>query len=289
MTARTEHTAFSTAHPIVAATYLAITLGLTMSCIQPVMIALALAGGLAFGLVSRGWRDVLASLRWQLPAILLIACLNPLFSAAGSTEVLRLGVRAVYLESLLYGLSMGGLFVASTLWFRAAAEMLPVERVMALAGDAAPTVALMVSMCLRMVPRLLRQAREVVAVQETSLPAAASRRERTVLRLRASNVLMAWALEDSIETADAMRARGWGAAPRRSTYSRHRLRASDVAVALGLAAAGAVCCFLGWVATSQYAYYPQASRLALWWGYLPIAAWMALPSLLAAIETRRFA
>ncbi len=79
--------------------------------------------------------------------------LNPLFSASGSTEVFRIGMRAVYLESMVYGLCMGGLFVASVLWFEAAASMLEYDKVLALLGNAAPVIALMISMCMRLIPQ----------------------------------------------------------------------------------------------------------------------------------------
>lgn len=85
--------------------------------------------------------------------ILIVAVLNPLFSASGSTELFRIGMRAVYLESMVYGLCMGGLFVASVLWFEAAASMLEYDKVLALLGNAAPVIALMISMCMRLIPQ----------------------------------------------------------------------------------------------------------------------------------------
>ena len=48
---------------------------------------------------------------------------------------------------------------------------------------------------------------------------------------------MGWSMEDSLETASAMKARGWGAAVRRTTYARHRFRRLDVAA---LAVGGAL-------------------------------------------------
>ena len=98
--------AFSMSHPAVPALYIVLTLGLTMSSMQPVLIALSLAGGLAYGFATRGAAHTLGALRWQLPVILIIALVNPLFSASGSTELFRIGMRAVYLESMVYGLSL---------------------------------------------------------------------------------------------------------------------------------------------------------------------------------------
>ena len=144
--------------------------------------------------------------------ILIIALVNPLFSASGSTEVFRIGMRAVYLESMVYGLCMGGLFVASVLWFEAAASMLEYDKVLALLGNAAPVIALMISMCMRLIPQFLRRGRTVLAVQDAIDVPGRAPADPVRSRLRASSVLMGWGMEDSLERADAMRSRGWGAA-----------------------------------------------------------------------------
>ena len=63
--------AFSMSHPAVPALYMVLTLGLTMFSMQPVLIALSLAGGLAYGFATRGAARTLGALRWQLPVILI--------------------------------------------------------------------------------------------------------------------------------------------------------------------------------------------------------------------------
>ena len=280
--------AFSMSHPAVPALYMVLTLGLTMFSMQPVLIALSLAGGLAYGFATRGTVRTLGALRWQLPVILIIALVNPLFSASGSTELFRIGMRAVYLESLVYGLCMGGLFVASVLWFEAAASMLEYDKVLALLGNAAPVIALMISMCMRLIPQFLRRGRTVLAVQDAiDVPGRAST-DPVRSRLRASSVLMGWGMEDSLERADAMRSRGWGAVPRRTTYARYRLGRSDVVALVGLALFGAVAVAVAWTATTQYSFYPQLSVPAPWQGYVVYAVWMALPCVLCAIDEKRF-
>lgn len=52
--------AFSMSHPAVPALYMMLTLGLTMFSMQPVLIALSLAGGLAYGFATRGAARTLA-------------------------------------------------------------------------------------------------------------------------------------------------------------------------------------------------------------------------------------
>ena len=280
--------AFSMSHPAVPALYIVLTLGLTMFSMQPVLIALSLAGGLAYGFATRGAVCTLGALRWQLPVILIIALVNPLFSASGSTELFHIGMRAVYLESMAYGLCMGGLFVASVLWFEAAASMLEYDKVLALLGNAAPVIALMISMCMRLIPQFLRRGRTVLAVQDAIDVPGRAPADPVRSRLRASSVLMGWGMEDSLERADAMRSRGWGAATRRTTYARYRLGRRDIAALIGLALFGAAAVAVAWTATTQYSFYPQLSVPSPWPGYVVYAAWMALPCVLHAIDEKRF-
>lgn len=285
---------FATCHPVVPAVYVAVTLALTMACMQPVLIGLSLLGALSFSCTVRGVAPTMGMLRWQIPVIILISLVNPLFSASGSTELLRIGAHAVYAESLAYGASMGALFVASVTWFMGAAEMLPFDRVMALLGNAAPTVTLMTSMAMRLIPRFVRQGKTIDSVQRVARSCAlasfagqsprADRHLDLRLRLRLSSVLMGWTMEDSLETADAMRARGWGAAARRTTYTRFRFGARDARAFVLIAAFALVAMLLGYVATTQFAFYPTMPALVPWWGYVPYAAWMLLPSILFVIE-----
>ena len=197
-------------------------------------------------------------------------------------------MRAVYLESMVYGLCMGGLFVASVLWFEAAASMLEYDKVLALLGNAAPVIALMISMCMRLIPQFLRRGRTVLAVQDAIDVPGRAPTDPVRSRLRASSVLMGWGMEDSLERADAMRSRGWGAATRRTTYARYRLGRSDVAALVGLALFGAAAVAVAATATTQYSFYPQLSVPAPWLGYVVYAAWMVLPCALHALDEKRF-
>lgn len=283
-----EHTAFSSLHPVVPALYLVVTLALTMGSMQPVLIAVSLAAAFCYGCCARGVRQSLASLRWQLPFVIVVSLVNPLFSASGSTELFRVGLRAVYLESLVYGCAMGCLFIACALWFQAACRMLPFDKVMALAGNAAPTVALMVSMTMRLIPKFVRRGRQIAAVQTVDGQASGRPADEVRDRLRLTSVLMGWGMEDSLETADAMRARGWGSS-RRTTYTRYRFGVRDAAVLAALGAGGAVCILLSAIACGQFSFYPTLSRLVAWWGYVPYAVWMFLPVLLHVRERRLYA
>ncbi|WP_418256411.1 energy-coupling factor transporter transmembrane component T, partial [Gordonibacter urolithinfaciens] len=227
-------TAFDRYHPAVAFGYFACVLAFGMAAMQPVYLALSLAAALSYSIVLRGVRATLRTALWQMPLILVMAVANPLFSAMGSTELFRIGLRAFYLESLVFGACMGAMLVCVLLWFSNASRVLSSDKVMALFGNAAPTIGLMLSMAMRLVPQFMRRGATVGDVQRACTSARATGlREGARSQLRLTSVLMGWGMEDSLETADAMRARGWGARARRTTYRRCRFRARDGA-ALGV-------------------------------------------------------
>lgn len=327
-------------HPAVPAVFVVITLGLTMFSMHPALVVISFVGGLAYAVCVHGTCAALSSLRWQLPVVLVVALVNPLFVHMGSTELFSFFGRPVFLESLLYGCTMALLFLASVQWFTAGSAMLSYDKVLGLLGNSIPVVALMVSMAMRLVPRFLRRGREIASVQDVALSCAVStgdgagavpderfpqeprtpRTPRTsaevgggasarclplglaaravrgrglpsgvASRLRQSSVLMGWAMEDSLETADAMRARGWGACKRRTTYMPYRFTARDAVAVAMLLAGGLLCAWISWTLTAPYAFYPRLSPIEMWWGYLPYAAWMLLPAVLHSYEMRRFA
>ena len=245
---KVKHTAFDSSHPSVAIAYFCGMAGLTMFCMQPVLAAISLAGALLFGACVRGPLATLRGLRWQLPMVAVVALANPLFSASG-------------------------------------------------AGSRVPVVALMVSMAARLVPQLVRRGNVVTSVDRVVTGQAAKdgvvpARGRGLrgLRLRVasaatvSGALVGWSLSDSLDAADSMRARGWGAVPDRSSYQPWAFRSSDAwALTLVVCLVG-LCTLLGWVACSQYRFYPTMSVLLPWWGYAPYALLSLLPSILHAKE-----
>lgn len=267
-------TAFDTCHPAVPAAFFAAVLGLTMAAVQPVLTVLSLVAALAYGGFLRGPRAVARSLRWQVPLVVLVAVANPLFSSSGSTELFRLGSRAVYAESLFYGLVMGMLLAAVTVWFSNAAHVLTSDKVMAVLGNRFPTISLMVSMALRLVPRFVDRGREIAAAHDACT---AARATGLKARLRQVSVLMEWGMEDSLETADSMRARGWRRGQRRTRYRRGSFTARDAALAGALAALALLALAVAAIAVSQYRFYPVASELRLWWGFLVWAAFLLYP------------
>ena len=275
--------AFEVWHPMVPAVYFAGTIALAMFGICPTCVALSLVGGLAFSLVTQGLHASLAKLRWQLPLLVLICVINPLYSGMGSTLLGKVGPFRVYAESLAYGAVMGALLVSVLLWFEAAGSVLGADELMELGGSMLPTTTLAVSMVMRLIPQLMGRARTSRDVMRVVRGSSAGLHEHT----RLMGVLLTWSLEDSIERSDSMRARGWGARQRRSTYRTHMLRHRD-AVALAVVLALLASAAWGiWQTLAGWRFYPTMRGTAEPWVLVPYGLLTILPTAMVLIEELR--
>ncbi|MBQ6455424.1 MAG: hypothetical protein IJJ32_04990 [Eggerthellaceae bacterium] len=299
-------TAFDTYHPAIAAIYLVAALVFTMAAFHPVFLAMNFIMAIAYNIFLRGWRPALKTLTWQLPLLLIITLLNPIFSQSGSTVLFMFGYSAFYLESLVYGLCMGIMLVSIMQWFSNLSHILTSDKMMQLTGRVMPTIGLMVTMILRLVPQFMRCSKSIRSTQEfctsanldnqvgfgaqgipdsgTSKGFFAKRADSVRTYLRDLTVLMGWGMEDSLDTSEAMRARGWGAAPKRTTYQRSDFRARDgvMAAIMGVLIVISTVCAIA--ACTQFTYYPELSELIVWWGYLPYLLFLIIPFILEIKE-----
>lgn len=281
--------AFDACHATVPAALFAGAVALAMLAVHPVCVAVSLAGALLFSLLARGGAATARGLAWQLPLLALVCLLNPLFSASGSTLLFKFGPRSVYLESLAYGATMGGLMVAVVLWFEGAAAVLTQDRLLALAPRRARTLPLVAGMVAQLVPQLLRRSRGVCASLAACTAAGPRPGARDALT-RASSLLLSWSLEESLERADSMRARGWESGRPRTAYRPERLRPRDVAALAGIAALLIVTATCAWAVCAQWRFYPRMSGLGPWWACVPCALLALLPAaaeLAARLRERR--
>lgn len=292
-------TAFDTYHPAIAAIYLVAALVFTMAAFHPVFLAMNLIVAVAYNIFLRGWRPALKTLGWQLPLLIIIAIINPIFSQSGSTILFKFGHSAFYLESLVYGLCMGVMLIAVMQWFSNLSHILTSDKMMQLTGRFMPTIGLMVTMILRLVPQFMRRSKAIRSTQEVCTAASlekqlgygaqdspenaqnrgffAKRADSVRSYLRDLTVLMGWGMEDSLDTSEAMRARGWGAAPKRTTYKRSDFRLRDGIMAAIMGALIVLSGFLAVVACMQFTYYPELSELIVWWGYVPYFIFLIIP------------
>lgn len=267
-------TAFDAQHPTIALAYFGAVLVLAMAAPHPLLLAISFAAALLCGVWLRGGGRVAKSLAWQLPLIAIIVAINPLFSSTGTTEVFRIGTQAVYAEGYANAATMALLLVCVMQWFSNADAVLGSDKVMGALGRVLPTVGLMLSMAMRLIPHFVRRGRTVNAAlgactaARGAAPATAEytepspettkrpRRARFSGQLRTITTLMGWSMEDSLEAADSMRCRGWGATRKRTTFQRQRFRARDGALLAVLALFAAAAAVAAWQLMQGFSFFP---------------------------------
>ncbi len=240
--------AFATLNPFLTLAYLVLVIVFALVVRSPVAQAVGLVGALVSYLSVRGrggWRLI----AFALAVVIVTAFFNALFNPRGVTVLFTyLGGRTFTVEALALGLSTGVMFATALVWFACMSAIFTSDCFSYVLGRLMPSVTLVLSMSLRLVPLYGRKAHEMQEARR-ALGAGGGRQGTRSAHLReagaVASALATWALESSIETADSMRSRGYGLA-RPTFYQRHPVQALDVFVAgTGLVLAACVAASLG--------------------------------------------
>jgi energy-coupling factor transport system permease protein len=232
---------FSQYHPAANFLYIAAAVFCTMYTLRPACVVLSFVCGSIYSIFLGGARAYLSALRPLLIMFVIIALFNPLTNHRGITTLFYLfgnqGI-PITLEATIYGLCSGGMLISIFIWFRCYQVLITTDKFMYLFGRAAPTSSMVVSMILKLVPVTIRKYREIdeahAALYKSSDSVDRKGKIRTAARV--SGVLLGRTMEDSIETAESMRARGYGSG-KRTRFTIYRFAPADIA---SLAALGAL-------------------------------------------------
>lgn len=231
---------FKKYHPLVNFLYFALTLSLSMILNHPLAQAISLICATWYAFLCEGKKAVLFSLKFCLPMLLLTAFINPAFSHAGVTTLLYFPTgNPLTLESILYGLSAGTMLVTVIMWFKSFNRVITTDKFIYLFGRIIPAMSLVLSMTLRFIPKFKSQA-DVVSEAQRSIGRdinTGSLWQRTKNAITILSIMVTWALENAIETADSMRSRGYGLKGR-SAFSIYRFDDRDKCALLWLSFCG---------------------------------------------------
>ena len=144
------------------------------------------------------------------------------------------------------------------LWFGCYNAVMTSDKFLALFGRVIPKLSLVLSMALRFVPKFRAQLNRITEGQRCigRDQKSGNLLQRAKNGLHILSILITWALESGIETADSMRSRGYGLKGR-SSFQLYRLDTRDrvlLGIMGGLAAVAAAGFFLG---AGKVRYYPS--------------------------------
>ncbi len=212
-------------HPAAVFVYFAGVMAVAMLTLNPALLLLSLLGGALLRLVRGEAR--LSALLFSLALFAAMTLINPLFNHNGVTVLFVLGDSPVTLEALLFGAASAAMIAAALTWCRVLSGVLGEDKLLYLFARISPRVALVVSMALRGAGLFSEQAQRVRRAQKGL---GLYKEDNIVDAIRSDtrvfSILVTWALENGVITADSMAARGYGSAWR-TAFSRYRFTRGD--------------------------------------------------------------
>lgn len=274
--------AFSQCHPLVNFLFFVGAIGFGVVIQHPAYIALGCLGAAAYYLwllPGKAWKTVLG----MVPVFLFVAAINPLFNHEGEQVLFLVFGNPYTLEALCYGMAVAGILVVMLLWFCSYSLVLTSDKFICLFGSVIPSLSLLLTMVLRMIPSLVRKAKAITGSRDAigkGLAVNAKNKEKLQNGAAVLSSLTDWALEGSVITADSMRSRGYGTA-KRTSFMIYRMTGRDYALlAAMLLLAAATLFFDGFDA----AYTPALSVAPVTWGLAAYGLFLGLPIILNVKE-----
>ncbi len=212
---------FKTYHPIVNFTYFVLVIGFSCFFLHPVCLGISLTSGFICSVMLKGKAQIRKNLLYMLPMALMAALFNPAFNHEGVTVLHYLpNGNPLTLESVAYGLCAALMIAGVICHFSCYNEVMTSDKFIYLFGKIIPGLSLIFSMTLRFVPRFSHQLKVVAGAQKClgRDVSSGSLIKRAKHGLSILSVMTTWALENAIETADSMKARGYGI-PGRTAFS----------------------------------------------------------------------
>lgn len=254
---------FERLHPVCSFFYFVSVIISAMFTMDPLIIIVFFVCGAVFFGILAGFGKLLSSLAYVIPLIVLIALTNPLFVHKGKTILFFMNDVPVTKESMIYGAFSATSLAAIFYWFRCYSEIMTSDKFIFLFGRIMPKFSLVLSMTLSFIPRMKRKFREIDDAQKAlGIYVSESFFDKIRGKMRVLSILLTNSLETGVDTADSMRARGFGLRGR-SSFAIYRFTVSDAVFLAFTAACGIAAAVLISLGAGDFSYYPTISNTGI--------------------------
>lgn len=218
---------FGTYNPYVILFFYILVIVSTIILSHPAITVGSFLSAIVYTFYLRG-RKAIKLLAFVLPMMLLGAILNPLFNHRGATIITYFRQNPITAEAVAFGIASAFMIGGIIFWFATFNDIMSSEKIMYMGGKVAPSITLVFSMVLRFVPHFRQQMQKVSDGQKAigRDVASGNLRERAGHGMRIMSIMTTWSLENSVDMADSMKARGFGAG-RRSHFAIYKITARD--------------------------------------------------------------
>lgn len=223
---------FNEYHPVVQFIYFFSVIFFAMFLWHPYYMIVSLSAAFIYSIMLNGKKALKFNTIYMIPTLLFVASINPLFNHEGVTILFYLKSGNPFtLESIIYGIVSATMLMTVIVWFSCYNTLMTSDKFMYLFGRIIPAASLVFSMALRFVPlykeriKIISNAQKCIGndVSQGSLI------QRAKNGIKILSIMTTWSLENSIETADSMKARGYGLKGR-TAFTNYQMRAKDKCV-----------------------------------------------------------
>ncbi len=269
---------FSEYHPSVIFTYFLFAFLFTCAHFNPISLFIAFSSAFVYLAVLKGRKELYRNIVLMPLLFFSMALINPAFNHGGVTILMYLpSGNPLTMESVFFGLIAAGMILAVILYFSCFNEIMTSDKLIYLFGKIIPSLSLIFSMTLRLVPKFREQIKAVSKAQKCIGRNTSDRNliKRLKSGLTIFSVMVTWSIENAIETADSMKSRGFGTS-KRTAFSMYSFTKRDKN-ALFLILALALYVFLGSsFGVFDFTYFPYVK----WAGISPYAISVYIAELL---------
>lgn len=298
-------TSFSRLHPLATVVLFGCEVVLAAFSFQPLCALIAFLGAQLCTIQLFDTKHAAKQLVWYAPIIILMAVINPFFSASGSTVLYSFGHTQLYAESLVYGATSGLVLVSTLSWLECLFAVVSPLEMLQRSSVRFPGLQLVLSLSVQLMPQLLSDLTVAQQIQSantaaqtcdsaTQLPRQSrfpgqrrflSARKAIVQTASTINAVCMSALEKSIRTFQSIVSRGWGMTVRRSRWNIQVLDAYDAVALLSFAFLGVVAATSLYMLVQAWQFYPTMPAVQLSFWYMGLVLFAALPVVFVRLDT----
>lgn len=255
------------------------------------IMIISFLSAILFLMLLQGFKRSIKYIIMMLLLIILISITNQMFTHQGSTILFKIGKLNYTYEALIYGLYMGLMISSILTWFMTYNIVISNDKFIYLFGGLFPNIAISISMGLSYLPRLRKQSNKIINAQKNLGFYSSSLKDKIKISLRAFSILTTYSLENSLDLADSMNARGFGV-KKRTRFSIYKYTFGDVIFTSLMVLLASYIIYYSLSIKNKFVYYPVITKVVYNLHeiliYIVVAILMLIPSIIEAKENLKW-
>lgn len=285
---------FSSIHPLPSFLYYIGAIILTMTFYHPIFLFTGLLILIAINFIQNKGKKLKSYSKFYLFMAIIIVILNPIISSRGETVLFYIFDKVITLESFLYGVCTMLSLISIMILFLSYNMIITDDKFMYLFSGILPKTSFLVMMTMRFVPLFKRRAEEIAIAQKLKGGETHKNSFKDKIKegMQTLNILVTWSLEEAIQTARSMRARGYGATQDRTFYFNYRMDTLDIIVLIAIIVVIFILLFSWNTNLFAYQIYPKVQSIKFDFKttlfFILYSLYMGIPIIIEGMDKRKW-